>query len=381
MYFKKITWFMSAVLLFLTLAACGDAPDVAPTSSPATAPQTVQTVPTEAAVEPPEPTAVPDPTEAPEPTTVPTAEPEPEPTIVPTTEPTAVPEPVGPTAGPDLILAAQPGLFPEGIEYDAANGRFLLGSIGEGTVYAVSDDGTFQPFIEDEDLLSTIGLEIDAERNRLLVANTAYIFTDPTLTSQAYLGIYDLATGERLDMIDLLADAPGGDHFANDIAVDADGNAYVTDSMGGVFKVDATGRVSSFIGEAEGVIAPNGIIYHPDGYLLITNTAEGSLYKAPVDDPGSASRVELDQPIFGDGLVWEQNGSLAVVEYVSGSILSLSSSDGWETAVIAAVSPNHPASTIAARGDQIYAIYPHFSELSSGTSPEAFEIVLVEFGE
>lgn len=367
------------ILLLLALAACGGAPEAAPTAPPATAPPSI---PTEEPTEPPAPTAVPAPTTAPEPTdepepttAVPTAEPTEEPT------PTAVPEPVGPTIGPDLILVAQPGLFPEGIEYDVMNGRFLLGSLGEGTVYAVNDDGTFQPFIEDDDLLSSVGLEIDAARNRLLVANTANIFADPSLEVAAYLGIYDLATGERLDMIDLLVDAPGGDHFANDIAVDADGNAYVTDSNYGVFKVDTDGGISTFAAAEVGITAPNGIVYHPDGYLIVADAATGGLYKVPVNDPGSASQIGLEQSIFGDGMAWHPNGNLIVFDYNSSSVLSLSSADDWATAVIEATSPDHPASTIAVRGEQIYAVYPHFKELYDGTSPEAFEIVLVEFGE
>ncbi len=329
-------------ILFLLLAACGGTPDATPTSPPTTAPEVI---PTE------------DPT------------------------PTDEPEILGPTVGPDLILVAQPGLFPEGIEYDVANGRFLLGSIGEGTIYTVNDDGSFQPFIEDDDLLSSIGLEIDVERNRLLVANTAFIFTDPTLTSQAYLGIYDLTTGEQLDMIDLIADDPDGEHFANDMAVDAEGNAYVTDSMFGVYKVDTDGNVTPFAAAEVGITAPNGIVHHPDGYLIVAATSMSALYKVPLDNPSSATPVDVGQDILSDGMVWLPNGNLVVVDYGSGSILSLSSDDGWETAVVAATSPEHAASTIAVRGEQIYAIYPHFGELYDGTSPEAFEIILVEFGE
>jgi hypothetical protein len=371
MYFKNATWFVFIFLLVLTLSACGGAPDASPTAAP-------QVVSTEAA-ELPEPTAVPDPTETPVPTT------EPEPTVVPTTvptnepEPTAVPEPVGPTEGPDLILVAQPGLFPEGIEYDAVNGRFLLGSIGEGTIYAVNDDGTFQPFIEDEDFFSTIGLEIDVERNRLLVANTANVFADPSLDVHASLGIYNLTTGERLDMINLIEDDSGGDHFANDIAVDDAGNAYVTDSQFGVFKVDVTGSVSVFAAAEVGITAPNGIVYHPNGYLIVADAAAGSLYKVPVDDPANTIPVEISQPVYGDGMVWHPNGSLIVYDYRAEAVLSLSSDKDWNIATIELTSSNHPASTVAVRGDQIYAVYPHFDELYDGTSPEAFEIVLIEF--
>jgi hypothetical protein len=43
---------------------------------------------------------------------------------------------------PDRVTIVREGLFPEGVEYDTLNGRFLVGSIGDGNVYAVADDGT-----------------------------------------------------------------------------------------------------------------------------------------------------------------------------------------------------------------------------------------------
>ena len=73
---------------------------------------------------------------------------------------------------PDLIMAAHPGIHPEGIEWDAENERFLTGSLTEGTIFAVADDGTVTPFIEDENLLASVGIHIDAANNRLLVASS-----------------------------------------------------------------------------------------------------------------------------------------------------------------------------------------------------------------
>lgn len=65
-----------------------------------------------------------------------------------------------------------PGIIPEGVEYDTKNKRFLVGSLAKGTVYAVAKDGTLTPFIEDPDLKSSVGIEVDEERNRLLVPNS-----------------------------------------------------------------------------------------------------------------------------------------------------------------------------------------------------------------
>ena len=132
-------------------------------------------------------------------------------------------EPEEEPEAPDLIVVERANIYPEGIEYDPENARFLIGSLSEGTIFEVFDDGTHGAFIEDEALMSTVGIEVDADRNRLLVAETnVAAFGDPTAEPRASLGVYDLTTGERLDLVDLLAATPEGAHFANDVAVDAD---------------------------------------------------------------------------------------------------------------------------------------------------------------
>src|SRR5690606_5217697 len=68
-----------------------------------------------------------------------------------TAEPAApTPEPA-PAAGgndiPERIVIERQGVIPEGIEYDETSGRFLVGSLGEGTVFEVAFDGTLTPFV------------------------------------------------------------------------------------------------------------------------------------------------------------------------------------------------------------------------------------------
>jgi hypothetical protein len=62
---------------------------------------------------------------------------------------------------PDLVLAANPGMHPEGIEWDAEGERFLVGSLTMGTIFAVDDEGNVEPFVEDENLMASIGIHID----------------------------------------------------------------------------------------------------------------------------------------------------------------------------------------------------------------------------
>ncbi|MCL4247459.1 MAG: SMP-30/gluconolactonase/LRE family protein [Anaerolineae bacterium] len=241
---------------------------------------------------------------------------------------------------PDVIEIEQPGIIPEGIEWDEEGGRFLVGSVTQGTIFQFDDMGAISPFIEDEDLVSSIGIHIDRTSGRLLVANTdANIAFNPGEANPfAGLAAYDLATGERLFLVDMtdLYESPA--HFANDVVTDADGNAYVTNSMAPViYKVTPEGEASVFVeNEAFAVegFGLNGIEFHPDGYLLAAVGASSSIYKIPLDDPDSLTLVATDMPYSIDGMAFDPNYDLVAVAAVeAGQILvMLSSDDDWATA-------------------------------------------------
>ena len=91
--------------------------------------------------------------------------------------PPATPPAAAPAARPAanavvaIITAERGGFIPEGIEYDEDNGRFLSGSLAEGTIFVIERDGRVVPFIRDPELVSSVGIEADESHDRLLVAN------------------------------------------------------------------------------------------------------------------------------------------------------------------------------------------------------------------
>ena len=100
--------------------------------------------------------------------------------------------------------------------------------------------------------------------------------------------------------------------FADDVAVDARGNAYVTDAKGSkIWKVDVNGELVSTIesplftprGWYNNLVALNGIVYHPDGFLIVIHTFSGLLYKIDLTD-NKVTVVEVTGGTlrFGDGL-------------------------------------------------------------------------------
>ena len=62
-------------------------------------------------------------------------------------------------ASSDVITVERGGFIPEGIEYDEDNGRFLTGSLAEGTIFVIERDGRVVPFIRDAELVSSVGIE------------------------------------------------------------------------------------------------------------------------------------------------------------------------------------------------------------------------------
>lgn len=283
-----------------------------------------------------------------------------------------------PAASPNKITVPQRALSPEGIQYDETNQRFIVSSRTQGRIGTVRDDSTYTQLADDTRLVSTIGLHLDASRQRLLAAvsdagvNTTRS-TATTLRKLAALAIFNPSSGALLSYVDLGALRPSLPHFANDIAVDSQGNAYITDSLSPIiYKVDTQGVATVFLensqlsgGTAFGL---NGLVFHPDGYLLVAKSNDGTLYKVPLANPAGFTTVASTQSLVGaDGLLLLDNNTLLVVAGSQNTVYRLASTDAWATTrptgsfATGAVS----ATTITRRnGTEAFVLYPY-----TATSP------------
>lgn len=128
--------------------------------------------------------------------------------------------------------------------------------------------------------------------------------------------------------------------FADDVAVDPEGNSYITDTKGNkIWKVGVNGEFlytikSPLFAPKEwyyNLVGLNGIVYHPNGYLLIVHTLSGNLFKVEI---GKGDEVKVVKIIgsslrFGDGLELLSPTKLVVAGNPSRLV---ESSDDWETA-------------------------------------------------
>jgi len=291
---------------------------------------------------------------------------------------------------PDTITIKNIAQNPEGIEFNKKNNSFFLSSLNALPIANVSLDGTFKPFTSGEKFpLSTAGLQIDSKRNRLLVASfngTELFDKDPKTKGTAHLRIYNLETGVIENDINLSSLAPDASaYFANDIAVDNDGNVYISDWYAHIiYKVDLDGKPSIFWTNKTGIASgPNGLDYHPDGFLLVSilNVNDKFLYadyglvKIPVNDAKSATLVDISNSGYTgfDGMVINTKGNIVGVSNNGTSpggnmFIELASKNNWKSAKVVNSKAITASTTLAVTPDnKQYVINQDFSNDSAKT--------------
>ena len=284
---------------------------------------------------------------------------------------------VKPGTGTDLLFT-QTNLFPEGVVYDKFNNRFYVSSTTVGDIGIVDRNGNYMPFITDPVLTSTTGLEIDEARKQLFVSNA----TDGSV------GIYDINTGQRTAFVDLKPLLPGAPVFINDIALDPQGNAYVTNSRTPViYKISTDGVASIFYYDpafATSGFGFNGIEYgnQGGGFLLVAYSAANQVVKFPVVAPSSYSVVSLDATLAGpDGLLLSKNGKdLVVVNNAgggNGKVIRFASKDQWRTGTALTTFETGPVfpTTATTDGKAVYVLYAYLNWRTVGQSDYTIKAV------
>lgn len=237
-----------------------------------------------------------------------------------------------------------PGLYPEGIDYDSKNQKFLLSSLQKGAVYTMNLKGEVSVFATSSKLVLPTGIYTDEIRNRLIVANAdlgiSQKSTPGSAGTVATVSIFDLSTGELIKEIDLKNFTPDAGSCPNDIAVDNNGNIYITDSFSPIiYKLDTNYTASVFRNNTLFQPRPNefglnGIVFHPDGYLLAVKTDTSKLLKISLSDPENITEVTRTTFNAPDGIELDKNNNLVIVEngLGLGKTYTFSSTDNWKSA-------------------------------------------------
>lgn len=286
-----------------------------------------------------------------------------------------------------------PNLYPESFTWDPKSDHFIVGSLRHRQIISVSDAGVVSSLISDASLPADsffVGISLDPRHHRVL-AVVRRLF--PPFSA---LASYDRRTFRQLFLTpldDLLpsAAAPVG---ANDVAVDYSGNAYVTDSANDViFKVSEDGeatvlsRSRAFKPDAVDNDVPykkcglNGVVYNAKGYLLVTQSNTGKLFKVDVDD-GAARRVILNKELTAaDGIAVRRDGVVVVVS--KHKLYFIKSDDSWSEGAVfdetTLEEERHASAVSVGAEERVYVIYGHIDEGMMGNSErEEFSIVEAE---
>ncbi len=197
-----------------------------------------------------------------------------------------------PAQAPAFVDLPGDSLFPEGI-LAATNGDLYVSGFGNGSVVRVSEGtrGSFQARYfktpGEDGLSSAVGMALDEARGRLWVAN----FSFETFSST--LKVFDVESGALLATLAHADD--GRPHFFNEIALDAQGRVYVTDTAAPVIWTagPALDTVEVFVEDAalanpdpERPFGLNGLALTPDSRHLIASVMDRI-------DPGGGRLVRI----------------------------------------------------------------------------------------
>jgi hypothetical protein len=240
------------------------------------------------------------------------------------------------------------------------------------------------------------GILVEESRNRLLVVcgDFGYSRTSVGFAQSAYLGVYNLETGAKIAGVnfkDLFA--PDSQSFTSEIAVDDNGDIYVTESKGTyIYKIDGTTYEASIFLDGGSDFEPvspvffglNGIVFIDD-YLVVGKTDEGLLFKVPLADPTNYTTIQAPIFVGSDGLELTNDGDILLVETGLGNHAGtqlLRSTDDWETAVVLETTDipaeEFPTSSALANDGSLYVLTSNSTQINVGNfNHENFNIYKV----
>lgn len=234
-------------------------------------------------------------------------------------------------------------LYPEGLAYSKKSNTFYVSSIHYGKIGKVDWKGNYQEFIDDSELVTTLGMLADDKRDLLFVCvadpGVSVRTKGETQGKLSKLVVYSLSTGEKQYSIDLMALNADNNNFANDLAMDSKGNLYITNSFAPIiFKVNTKTKKAevfathdSWKGEGFNL---NGIAYHKKGFILASQSNTGVLYRVNENDAKDIIKIKVDAIGGADGIILSNPNELIVISNSQKKIFRLATKDDWKTAEI-----------------------------------------------
>jgi sugar lactone lactonase YvrE len=246
-----------------------------------------------------------------------------------------VPLDVGGGAG--IVETKTKAFFSEGVTVDA-DGNFYIGSMNLGVIHKVdAGSKTSAPFIEptaENKLVSVLGLLADSQHDLLYVCSSDAGNSQQAGDAQAAIKAFKLSDGSFVASYEWPAYAEPWtsgvpddvNGFCNDMAMDADGNLYATDSWYPRILRLAAGQDTLEEWAVAPDVFPSADPWHLNGIdvdrtnntVYVVENHPGALYAIPIKNNGSAGNVveiATQRPVYmPDGLKVIGDGLLAIAE-------------------------------------------------------------------
>jgi hypothetical protein len=293
---------------------------------------------------------------------------------------------------PEIVIAGEQ-IFPESIT-STPDGAVIFGSIGQHALYrappgSAKADVWIAP--NTEGLASTFGVFADPRSNTLWTCSAISPFAPrpanagPPPASNLYA--FDLQSGAYKARYPF--PTPGS--FCNDVAVDAAGNIYATDTNNMEVVRLRKGARQLEVWAGNGGFGPKGGLLDGIAILgkrVLANTLVTSkLFSVPIESDGKAgaiTEVTLSRPIARpDGMRSFGKNKLLIIEGGDGGRLSKITLSG-NTGTVATVKEGYPDGPVAVTvvGTTAYVVEGQFAAMRGGPDAKTkpFRATAVEVG-
>lgn len=221
-----------------------------------------------------------------------------------------------------LVLASDQDLigeklYPEGIAYREKTSALYVGSANGGSIQKiVAGIPTIIQTGGTDGRVKTLGMKVDEKNGRLWVLDGKAVY------------VYDLDDNQLIKKISLSSIVKVKDSALNDLAINSNGDAFITDSFNPhIIKVD--GKSLEMSVEVELASIPfgnqNDMPYNLNGIVLVENEAvllavktnEGTLWRIGLQD-GKIYQLKLSKKVDkGDGLLIVKDSLYIVQNFVN----------------------------------------------------------------
>ena len=253
---------------------------------------------------------------------------------------------------PDTINIPGERIFPESLT-SLSDGSVIIGSIAQKTVYrAKPGSDTAEVWIAPgtENLNNVLGVFADNKAGTVYVCSNLLGPPGPGPAVNATLLTFDAKTGTEKGHFVF----PTEKGVCNDIVVDADGNAYATDTNNMEIVRLKKGATALEVWAGNGAFGPKGGVLDGISVLgkrVVVNTlATSKLFSIPIgadDKAGTVSEVKLDREISRpDGMRSFGKSDVLIIEGGNGGRLSRITLSG-DTGKVTTVKEGYPDGPVA----------------------------------